>query len=459
VSVTARHGSLWFSLALVAGACASPVIESGSAPRPTAAMPSSTVVATDVSSTTSPDPAVSTTPESVATEPPTTSGAPTTSGTPITITSVAPLTGWDAVDRYLEITLIRGGSNAASIAVMSNGELEHAEAFGERVPGDPAETGDRFRVASISKTITAITALRLVEAGTADLDAPIGSLLASDLGVGTPAAGVAALTIRQLLTHRSGFAQYEDLFFRNEVGSCRAAAVVGLTQSLQGNPGVRFQYSNMNFCLLGIAIEVLTGERYENVVRREVLDPLGIDGMRMADTFDVGVGDVEHRSEDGRNYMEVLGAAGAWIATPTDLVAILDSIDPATPGTKLLDAATLIEMQTITVDPPEPADEQDPPGSATTTTIPQDPTSGYGMGLMIFDAEDDVALSFGHTGTLESTHAMFARRPDGLTWAVTVSGDYPSSTPALAKIVDNALLLGGFTDGSYVVVPQPLSEG
>ena len=451
--MTARHGSLWFSLALVAGACASPAIESGSAPRSTAALPSNTVVATEVSSTTSPDPAVSATPESV---PP---GPSTTLGTPTTITSVVPLTGWEAVDRYLEITLIRGGSSAASIAVMRNGELEHAEAFGERVPGDAAETEDRFRVASISKTIAAITTLRLVEDGTLDLDARIGSLLASDLGVGTPAAGVTALTIRQLLTHRSGFAQYEDLFFRNEVGSCRAAAAVGLTQSLQGTPGSRFLYSNMNFCLLGIAIEVLTGERYESVVRREVLDPLGIDGMRMADTFDVGVGDVEHRSEDGRNYMEVLGAAGAWIATPTDLVAILDSIDPATPGTKLLDAATLVEMQTVTVDPTEPADEQDAPGSATTTTISSDPNSGYGMGLMIFDAEDDAALSFGHTGTLESTHAMFARRPDGLTWAVTVSGDYLASTAALAKIVDNALLLGGFTDGSYVVVPQPLGEG
>jgi D-alanyl-D-alanine carboxypeptidase len=179
----------------------------------------------------------------------------------------------------------------------------------------------------------------------------------------------------------------------------------------------------------------------------------------MADTFDVGVGDVEHRSTQGRNYMEVLGAAGAWIATPTDLVTILNSIDPETPGTKLLDAATLVQMQTITVDPPKPVDAQGTTGPATTTTIPPDPTSGYGMGLMIFDAEDDIALSFGHTGTLESTHAMFARRPDGLTWAVTVSGDYPASTRDLAKIVDNALMLGGFTDGSYVVVPQPVDEG
>jgi D-alanyl-D-alanine carboxypeptidase len=452
VSVAARHGFIWFTLALVAGACSSPTIESGSAPRSTVAAPSSTA-ATAVSSTTTPDPSAGATTDPVLTEPSTTLGSPTT------ITSVTPLTGWEAVDRYLEITLIRGGSNAASIAVMRNGDLEHAQAFGVRVPGDAAEAEDRFRVASISKTIAAITALQLVEAGTLDLDTPIGSLLASDLGVGVPAAGVAALTIRQLLTHRTGFAQYEDLFFRNEVGSCREAAVVGLTQSLQDTPGGRFQYSNMNFCLLGIAIEVLTGERYENVVRREVLDPLGIDGMRMAGTFDVGVGDVEHRSLEGRNYMEMLSAAGAWIATPTDLVTILDSIDPETPGTKLLDAATLVQMQTITVDSPQPVDEQGTTGPATTTTIPPDPTSGYGMGLMIFDAEDDIALSFGHTGTLESTHAMFARRPDGLTWAVTVSGDYPASTRDLAKIIDNALMLGGFTDGSYVVVPQPLDEG
>jgi D-alanyl-D-alanine carboxypeptidase len=455
VSVATQHGIIWFTLALVAGACSSPAIESGSARRSTVAAPLS-IAATAVSSTNTPDPSAGAIPDAVLTEPSKTLSAPTTI---TTITTVTPLTGWEAVDRYLEITLIRGGSSAASIAVMRNGDLEHAQAFGVRVRGDAAEAEDRFRVASISKTIAAITALQLVEAGALDLDTPIGSLLASNLGVGGPAAGVAALTIRQLLTHRTGFAQYEDLFFRNEVGSCREAAVVGLTQSLQNTPGGQFQYSNMNFCLLGIAIEVLTGERYENAVRREVLEPLGIDGMRMADTFDVGVGDVEHRSEEGRNYMEVLGAAGAWIATPTDLVTILDSIDPETPGTKLLGAATLVQMQTITVDSPQPADEQGTTGPTTTTTIQPDPTSGYGMGLMIFDAEDDSALSFGHTGTLESTHAMFARRPDGLTWAVTVSGDYPASTRHLAKIIDNALILGGFTDGSYAVVPQPLKQG
>ena len=73
------------------------------------------------------------------------------------------------------------------------------------------------------------------------------------------------------------------------------------------------------------------------------------------------------------------------------------------------------------------------------------------MGLMIFGPD-----SYGHTGTVESTHAMFAQRPDGIGWAITVSGDYPSSTRQLARIMENALLLGGFTDGSYAAAPPPI---
>ena len=319
-----------------------------------------------------------------------------------------------------------------------------------------------FRVASISKTITAVTALRLVEAGTMTLDEPIGSMLAQRVGVVNPAAGVSALTVRQLLADRSGLAQYEELMFRNEVGSCSEAAAVGLTRSFQGVPGGRFQYSNLNFCLLGLAIEAATGQPYESVVRTQLLEPLGLSGMRLAATFDLGDGDVEHRSADGRNFMEVLGAAGAWIAAPSDLVAILDSLDPSTPGFAPLSPAMLELMQTITTDPPPatPPIDASAQSSTTSTTLPPPPTSGYGLGLMVFGTGGAGApaseSSFGHTGTLESTHAMFVRRPDGITWALTVSGDYPSSTRQLARIMDNALLLGGFTDGTYDPPPPPL---
>ena len=52
----------------------------------------------------------------------------------------------------------------------------------------------------------------------------------------------------------------------------------------------------------------------------------------MAETFDPDPSEVVHPSAPARNYMEVLGAAGSWVATPSDIVTIVDSLDPTTPG-------------------------------------------------------------------------------------------------------------------------------
>lgn len=92
---------------------------------------------------------------------------------------VAPnIGGWASFDEALAERLIPADVSV-SVAVMIDGQLVHAAAFGERVAGsgDAVETTDRFRVASISKSITAITTLRLVEAGVLTLDDPVGDVL------------------------------------------------------------------------------------------------------------------------------------------------------------------------------------------------------------------------------------------------------------------------------------------
>ena len=142
--------------------------------------------------------------------------------------------------------------------------------------------------------------------------------------------------------------------------------------------------------------------------------------MRLAPTYDPGPDEVDHRTVIGRNYMEVLGGAGAWVATPSDLVTILDSLDLTKPGWKPLDEATLDVMQTSINDPLVP-------------------DRGYGLGLILYGGG-----AYGHTGTVESTHAMMLDRNDGVSWALTVSGEYPSDTSQLAGIVDDALVVGGF---------------
>jgi D-alanyl-D-alanine carboxypeptidase len=187
--------------------------------------------------------------------------------------------------------------------------------------------------------------------------------------------------------------------------------------------GKGFRYSNMNYCVLGLLIEALTGQDYEQVVYERLLTPLGLSGMRLAPTYDPGPGEVVHRGVPGRNFMEVLGAAGAWVASPSDLVTIFDSLDLSTPGWKPLDASTLAEMKTAVNDPLAP-------------------DRGYGMGVILYGGG-----AAGHTGTIESTHAMVLDRADNVTWAVTVSGENPSESLALAGIVDRALAAGGFVAG------------
>ncbi|MGA9277403.1 serine hydrolase domain-containing protein, partial [Ilumatobacter sp.] len=360
---------------------------------------------------------------------------PTSTTTPPVVASSVPaLTGWPAFDDRLQ-TILDDGSSAVSATVLRDGEIVHEVALGTRTSaGDPVEIGDRYRIASISKVITAITTLRLVDQGLLELDEPVGERLAARVGQGSPSSGVSEITTRDLLTHRSGIGQYENLMFARQVESCPEAGAIALGQGLDRPPDTTFRYSNVNFCLLGQLIEDVTGEEYADVVAEQLLDPLDIDGMRLAGTFDVSDGDVAHASAEGRNYMEVLEGAGSWIASPTDVATIVDSLDPDTPGWKALSPATNAAMRTVTLDPPV---EPDP--TAPTTLVPEPPrTAGYGMGLMIFGPE-----SFGHTGTVESTHAMTLRQPDGLTWAITVSGDAPSSSRDLATIINEALTAGG----------------
>lgn len=318
---------------------------------------------------------------------------------------------WEAFDAAIERRL--GGNQAFGVAVMVDGELVHESAFGARVAGgEPVATTDRFRVASISKLITAIVAMQLVEAGELALDEPVGELLAEYLALPTLDPDARSLTLRELLSHTAGFPQYEGLFFSSGASSCRDAAAQGLTGGVSS--GSSYRYSNMSYCVLGLLIEAATGQPWERVVSERLLEPLGVDDMRITGTYEVGPDEVGHAISPNRNYMETLGAAGAWNASPADLVAIVNSIDHATPGWKAVSPETARSMRFR-------VDTGQPPG-------------GYGLGIINYEND-----SWGHTGTIQNIHAMVLHQADGITWAITVAGGSPSNTGQLRSIMRSAL--------------------
>jgi D-alanyl-D-alanine carboxypeptidase len=336
-------------------------------------------------------------------------------------------------DKALASSLIGHGDLALSVAVARNGQLIHQAAFGVANPltGEAAKPADRFRIASNSKMLIATVIMEMVQEGTLRLDdRPLPSL-AAHLGV-TPSAPMGAITVRQLLSHTSGFPEYEHTFFGGGAKSCTEAAKKGLTGSVLGPAGTIYRYSNMNFCVLGLVIEQRTGQALQTVVQARVLSPLGIHDMRMAGTYDVRKGDVAHPTTPSRTFMEALGGAGAWIGTAADLVRIVDGLDTSRPGWHPLTAASVNQMLAAQ------------PG------IPYSPGQWYGLGLRVW-----ADGTWGHTGTVENARSMVIRRPDGLTWAVVVSGNAPSNTDRLRDRVDAALATVGISPPATTLPPPP----
>ena len=122
--------------------------------------------------------------------------------------------------------------------------------------------------------------------------------------------------------------------------------------------------------------------------------------------------------------MEALGPAGGWVASAVDVAKLLSSLRDESSDLRLLDPSTVKAMRIRVAVPVE-----DPP-----------PANGwsYGMGLMLF-----ADGSWGHTGTIESTHAVVANRPDGLTVAIFISGKEPSNTDELLPVIELAVASAG----------------
>ncbi len=140
---------------------------------------------------------------------------------------------------------------------------------GRRVTAD-----DPVRIASISKLVTAIGVLRLVEAGKLDLDADVSTLLGWPLR--NPAHPETPITLRLLLSHRSSLTDAAGYVLPLD-GDIRATLADPKAWDAQHAPGAFFRYTNLNFPIIAAVMERATGERFDRLMQRLVLAPLKLD--------------------------------------------------------------------------------------------------------------------------------------------------------------------------------------
>ncbi|WP_224247267.1 serine hydrolase [Hyalangium gracile] len=206
----------------------------------------------------------------------------------------------------------------------TSGGVGYARApYESSAPGVAMTASTRVHQASVSKPITATAMMYLVQNNGISLDAPFYPYVSSRWP--GAAAGVNQVTLRQLLTHRSGMAGW---------GYCgddfNASMAQLLATPLVSTPGSTQAYSNGNFCLLRAVIEAISGMDYVTFVRTNILQPMGITAMScMPDAVNPTLYYAYGAQSPGylwtTDYTSQCGAYG-WYASANDLAKFLIGI-------------------------------------------------------------------------------------------------------------------------------------
>jgi CubicO group peptidase (beta-lactamase class C family) len=184
---------------------------------------------------------------------------------------------YNAVDAYLAAQMKDMNIPGLAVGIVHGDHVEHLQAFGSSQPGGPAITAQTpFLLGSVSKSFTALGIMQLAEAGAIDLDSPVQRYLP---WFSTQEANAAArITVRQLLYQTSGISHTagQDLLLSYDFSpGARERMVSALsTVPLAHAPGTVFEYSNMNYVILGLVIEVVTGQHYDQYIQEHIFQPL-----------------------------------------------------------------------------------------------------------------------------------------------------------------------------------------
>jgi CubicO group peptidase (beta-lactamase class C family) len=339
----------------------------------------------------------------------------------------------------------------ASIAVARDGRLVYAKGIGyaDYDTKQLVEPGHMFRVASVSKLITAVTIMKMREFGLLELDDMVfgnNGILNDSIYLDYVDPRVEKITVRHLLNHSAGWnSRYGDhMFMTHHISRemdteipVRVPDIIkfALRKRLHFTPGSGSSYSNLGYAILGEIIASISGMSYEAYVKKTILSPLGIHDMRLGknletDRFEnevkyyeqqnaIMVNSIYNFEEKvyktyGGNDIENLGAAGGWIASPAELLKLVVAID-VNSGSPLILSPESIEIMS----------DRDLPGNQ-----------------LLGWTSSDTQGNLWRTGSFAGTSALVMRQSNGLTWAIFFNtSTYKGTTLArdVRRVVQPAL--------------------
>jgi CubicO group peptidase (beta-lactamase class C family) len=359
-----------------------------------------------------------------------------------------------ALERQLMEDLDSDGVGSVVAAVVLGDRVVWTAALGEadRETARPASPSTLYRAGSITKTVTALALLALVERGVLALDDPVDPHLPELVHLANRPPDAPPITFRHLASHTAGVAREPATSFagRGPVAAWRDRLRAALPATeVVGRPGQAYLYSNVGYALLGLAMERAAGQPFETLVHELVLDPLGMHdtgfslpaggGDRVAtgyvtvapDSVDPRVPRAEHR---GRGYRV---AADGLYTTAGDLTRLAMALTGALGDVPVTAASRRLALT-----------DHSPRGSAASTDGPEPGLpAGYGLGLQLHRIGP--TLVAGHSGTVAGYASFLALDPAAGAAIILLRNTNQGATNLGATAVRVLLALrdGTLTDG------------
>lgn len=329
----------------------------------------------------------------------------------------------EKIDKVANDTLAKTGVPSASIAIVKDGQIVYTKAYGDARldPKTPATPQMRYSIGSISKQFTAVAILLLQEQGKLSLDDKVAKYI-PDL---TRANEV---TIRQLLSHTSGYQDYwpQDYVMPMMMQPVTAQKILDMwaRKPLDFDPGTKWQYSNTNYVIAGVIIEKVARMPLLKFLQEKVFTPLGMtsvsdtDQAKLGDTDPAGylryaLGPLRTAPKEGKGW---LFAAGELAMPAEDLakwdISIMDQ--------KLMKPASYREF-------------------ATEVLLKNGLGTHYGLGVDVNSQAGHRALS--HGGEVSGFTAQNSVFPDDRAAVVVLTNqDAASASGAIASSIAPLLL-------------------
>jgi CubicO group peptidase (beta-lactamase class C family) len=351
----------------------------------------------------------------------------------------------DALQGRVRAILDRYGVPGAGIVLADRQGVLWSGGVGvaDRATGRPVTAGTPFRLGSVSKSVTALAVMQLVESGRLSLDARLRDL-APEVSFDNPWEATDPVTVADLLEHTAGFefAHFNEYFDdRSSPRSLLAALAVNpASRHSRWPPGTRMSYSNEGYLVAGYLIEKLTGRSFDDVVRDGILAPLGMGTAAFRLTPQIDAIRARGYGEDGSPspYLEdMMRPAANLLASPDDMGRYLlmmlnrGELD----GTRLLSPAGIDRMEER-------------------RTLPYaGPAEQYGLGTDT--AQYDGHVAHGHTGYTDGFRASLRYFPrEGVGWTLMLNSSSVRADQARVEIENE---LAGYLLRGSGPPPQPAS--